>query len=985
MFKHLRMMLLGTIILLAAVLPTSMAEAAHQQQIALPDAMLADLADDGTAEVIVSFAIDFNVTRLTTTDIGVLEQSVKAGYNNLIRAMGSSSQPLNVVAYSHVPAAYMIVDEAALAALQTNPYVTAVEANVEAQPALAEVVPLIWADVAHAAGLTGDGVRIAIADTGLDFNHPAFAGVTIVDQYCDDTNDPIGYCQQDPNNPAMDFNGHGTMVASVIASNGSGAVPVGVAPDAELLIGRLGENGLGSIADLLGYLDHLIGNHDILLTDIVNMSFVFGGAGIYEDAQACTAARPALHTAAQLLAELDVTLFASAGNSGIMDGLLVPACLPDVISVSGTWDADIDANVQNSIVQGFNRHATLDLLAPGCHITVAEANGGAGSLCGTSGAAPAAAATAALFIELSRELNDEPSPQEIRTQLIATGLQVPDPSLQLHFPRVDAAAALGLQPVQPQIPMPPAALKAVLITATSADLRWIDSSDSETEYRVYREGTLIATLPADTTTYTDTGLNPHTIYEYHVTWFDGTSESFPSNFYQVGTTNQPDEVIRTLYNENRQNQSAMVLNRRGNPVVSYYDETDGGLKLMWCNDPTCSDTVIRNITNPAGHVVWNDIALNAKDYPVISYYDYDLGQINIIVCEVPTCGTYTPTTILTGIYSPAIGPSVAVTSDNKPMVAFYDPASTDFVLGISDDPLCATVSLATVSSPDDVGIYPSLALTSQNLPVLSYYDRTNQQILLTFCHELTCSQHTTRTIASVNDDPSFSSVVLDANDVPYVAYGTPDDLMLATCQGIDCQVVTPVTLTPTLPPTGFSVGDVSAALDANGHPVVVYHHSGNLETSIRMARCQDSVCSTFSTVVIDSMRDTGWWPTVAIDGNNNPVVAYTDESEDDIKLFRTTWPFDIRSEEQILLPPEPNSYGNFGAHIVLEDDILVVHTREPSDRLYVYDWDGTQWVLETQIDPPPNTPTMQIMDFGEALAISNGILVVGAQRSTSGL
>lgn len=66
---------------------------------------------------------------------------------------------------------------------------------------------------------TGRGVRVAIIDTGIDFNHPDLQA-----------NYKGGYNAIDPKKPPMDDQGHGTHVAGTIAAVKNGEGVVGVAP-----------------------------------------------------------------------------------------------------------------------------------------------------------------------------------------------------------------------------------------------------------------------------------------------------------------------------------------------------------------------------------------------------------------------------------------------------------------------------------------------------------------------------------------------------------------------------------------------------------------------------------------------------------------------------------------------------------------------------------------------------------------------------------
>ena len=71
----------------------------------------------------------------------------------------------------------------------------------------------------NSAGYTGDGVKVAVVDTGIDATHPEFDGKTI--NGYDFASSSTGY--------AKDENGHGTHVASIIAGDNDGTGMQGIA------------------------------------------------------------------------------------------------------------------------------------------------------------------------------------------------------------------------------------------------------------------------------------------------------------------------------------------------------------------------------------------------------------------------------------------------------------------------------------------------------------------------------------------------------------------------------------------------------------------------------------------------------------------------------------------------------------------------------------------------------------------------------------
>jgi minor extracellular serine protease Vpr len=109
-------------------------------------------------------------------------------------------------------------------------------------PELATALAMTGADIAQSElGLTGAGIRVAIMDTGIDYNHPDLGGpcfgpgcrvVTGYDFVGNTFNagDP-GNDTPEPDDDPMDCNGHGTHVAGIVGAEAAGDGGVtGVAP-----------------------------------------------------------------------------------------------------------------------------------------------------------------------------------------------------------------------------------------------------------------------------------------------------------------------------------------------------------------------------------------------------------------------------------------------------------------------------------------------------------------------------------------------------------------------------------------------------------------------------------------------------------------------------------------------------------------------------------------------------------------------------------
>ena len=103
-------------------------------------------------------------------------------------------------------------------------------------------VPYVGTTIPKNDGIDGTGIKIAVIDTGVDFNHPDLFG------WGPDGKVIGGYNFIQEGQPPMDTNGHGTQVAGVIAADGE---LVGVAPKAKILAYKVSEDGEGVSSELI--------------------------------------------------------------------------------------------------------------------------------------------------------------------------------------------------------------------------------------------------------------------------------------------------------------------------------------------------------------------------------------------------------------------------------------------------------------------------------------------------------------------------------------------------------------------------------------------------------------------------------------------------------------------------------------------------------------------------------------------------------------
>ena len=134
--------------------------------------------------------------------------------------------------------------------------------------------PAVW-NYNGTSGYTGNGVIVAVLDTGVNYNH-----IDIVNSLWDGgTEFPHhGYDVVNHDNDPMDDHGHGSHCAGIVAGQGTAGTQTGVAPGAKVMAVKvMGEGGEGGDAELIGGFEFAL-EHG---ADILSCSFGDAGTGGY--------------------------------------------------------------------------------------------------------------------------------------------------------------------------------------------------------------------------------------------------------------------------------------------------------------------------------------------------------------------------------------------------------------------------------------------------------------------------------------------------------------------------------------------------------------------------------------------------------------------------------------------------------------------------------------------------------------------------------
>lgn len=335
------------------------------------------------------------------------------------------------------------LSEQAVAALAANSNVAAIEV---AQPVSssadllpsgidridAELAQLYW---------SGQGARVAVIDTGIDFNHGDIAGAVDLARSVTINGGTSG---------GLDDHGHGTHVAGTLVAAINGSDVQGIAPLAQLISYKvLDSAGSGSTADVIAALDIITAHNQGAasyadMIHIANLSLSAIGtdrASSFRDAFEAAVASGCF-------------VVVAAGNQSVDAAERIPAAYDAVFTVSALDPAD------DSFAWFSNYGADVDMVAPGISITSDRLGGGVLTASGTSMAAPHVSGAAALFVSrMLGSLQGNTAPALIRQALLGSAeplVMAGDPD-GINEPLVDAEALMSWTPP----PLPQMSVSAI--------------------------------------------------------------------------------------------------------------------------------------------------------------------------------------------------------------------------------------------------------------------------------------------------------------------------------------------------------------------------------------------------------------------------------------------------------------------------------------------------------------------------------------------
>jgi serine protease AprX len=315
-------------------------------------------------------------------------------------------------------------------------------------------------------GIAGDGVIVAVVDSGVCWRHPGIAGrvwvnpgedldgdgvVMDADDLVGDDGDGNGFVDdligwdfdEADNDPDDGWSGHGSHVAGTVAGDGGGGFAAGTAPGASIMIVRVGQFS-GDEVDAWRGIEYAVANG----ADVINLSM--GWPHRWRPARAMW------RRLIDSVVAMGIPFVAAAGNEGWEappDSVRTPADVPSAIAVGSTamddtlseessigpvtWE-DVPEYGDFPLPEGALKP---ELVAPGVDTRSHSLCEGTALDTGTSMAAPHVSGAIALLLEADPAL----TPDDLERLLMETAVDLGEPGADASFGagRLDAWGAVS--------------------------------------------------------------------------------------------------------------------------------------------------------------------------------------------------------------------------------------------------------------------------------------------------------------------------------------------------------------------------------------------------------------------------------------------------------------------------------------------------------------------------------------------------------------
>jgi len=176
--------------------------------------------------------------------------------------------------------------------------------------------------------------------------------------------------------------------------------------------------------------------------------------------------------------------------------------------------------------------------------------------------------------------------------------------------------------------------------------------------------------------------------------------------------------------------TAIAIGVDGFPIIAEYDGINQDLRVVHCNDVACAGAADITTVDQTDNVGQEpDLAITPDGLAVVSYYDGTNGNLKVAHCQNVACTAFGTTAVDQTSDDVGRWSAVTIGADGLPLISYYDSDNKDLKVAHCSNTTCTgTPQINTIDSTGDVGWHTAIAAGIDGQAWISYFDNSNDDL-----------------------------------------------------------------------------------------------------------------------------------------------------------------------------------------------------------------------------------------------------------------
>jgi hypothetical protein len=314
-------------------------------------------------------------------------------------------------------------------------------------------------------------------------------------------------------------------------------------------------------------------------------------------------------------------------------------------------------------------------------------------------------------------------------------------------------------------------------------------------------------------------------------------------------------------------------------------------KLKDCRAPAACTALAVDTVGDVGH--YASVALGSDGLPVISHYDDGNDDLMVTHCDDAQCQTRTTTVVADGFegsHNAGAGSGdagaqcqIAISGDGNPIIAYQEDGIM-LRTAHCNEPACTTPPFVLeIDHPggSNTGLENSITVLPDGRPLIAWgrFSTATPGLYASDCDTFSCNGSDARRLYPGTANRA-TAITIGGDGLGLIAFrdSGPDDLLVAHCDDVGCDSAAVQLL------DNGTVGEGNAiATGTDGFGIISYRDF--VSNELKVVHCTNAACSTFDgPYTLDSSGTVGAYTSIAIGDDGMPLIAYFDQTNEDLKL-----------------------------------------------------------------------------------------------------